>query len=245
MKCSFSTTCVSLGPGDAELITLKALRALRDADAIFCPATQLGERSASRARDILLEIGIDERKVHLFCVPMSKERQQAVKVYADVASEIGARYQQGERIAFVAEGASVLYSSVHYISDLLAQQGVPVQHVAGVPAFIACGALAGIHVAKQNEPLVIYPANVSSETIAADLQSGRSVVLMKLPQQEEAARAVIGALPNAQFHYFENVGVAGKEFYTCSAKAILARTFPYFSVIIIRGGAVHSPSNTQ
>lgn len=226
--------CISLGPGDPELITLRAFRALNDAEIVFCPATKSGDKIVSRANDILRQLGIDEQKICLFFVPMSKDRSQADEVYRDVAAEIAEYSNQGIKVAFVAEGDAGFYSSVHYVSEYLAQKNVAVRHLAGVPAFIACGALAGIHVVKQNERLKVFPSEVMPDEIARTLAENSTAVLMKLSQQEEAIKQAIETLPDAQFHYFENVGVEEKEFYTCDKEEILSRTFPYFSIMIIQ-----------
>lgn len=226
--------CVSLGPGDPELITLKALRLINEAEIIFCPATKSGENKVSRANDILLELGIDPQKIHLFSVPMSKDRSLAQKIYNDVAHEIARQWEQGTHVAFVAEGDSGFYSSVHYISDELHKMGIIVTHIAGVPAFIACGALAGIHIVKQNEPLLILPSETSEKEIITEILGGKSVVLMKLSKQENLVKAIIKTLPDVQFLYFENVGIVEKEYYTDRISDILNRSFPYFSLLIIR-----------
>ena len=71
---------ISLGPGDPELITLKALKALNAVDVIFCPGTKSGEgRMKSRALDILRQLEVDETKIRLFQVPMSRDRQEGLR----------------------------------------------------------------------------------------------------------------------------------------------------------------------
>lgn len=226
--------CISLGPGDAGLVTVKALKALNEADIIFCPVTRRDDKEVSRAKDILDELGISESKIRLFGVPMMKNRTEAEAAYQATAEEIARLHDNGIQVAFVAEGDSGFYSSVHYISDILSAKGIAVRHIAGVPAFIACGALAGIHIVKQNEPLVVFPSNVSVEEITSQIATDKSVVLMKLSQQEESVKQAIHLMPEAQFHYFENVGVTEKEFYTQNTTEIMERDFPYFSILIIR-----------
>ncbi len=231
-KCA--PVCVSLGPGDPGLVTLKALKTLQEVEIIYCPATQSDGKLSSRAKDILDEIGIEGQKTRFFFVPMSKDRTFAEKVYTDIASEIAGCYNAGQSVAFVAEGDSGFYSSVHYISDKLGEMKIPVRHIAGVPAFIACGALAGIHVVKQDERLLVFPSTASTEEIALEVEAGKSVVVMKLSQQREMIKEAVKMLPDGQFHYFENIGIAGKEFYTNNREEILDRSFPYFSLLIIK-----------
>ena len=80
---------ISLGPGDPELITLKALKALNAVDVIFCPGTKSGEgRMKSRALDILRQLEVDETKIRLFQVPMSRDRQEALCAYDRVCGEV-------------------------------------------------------------------------------------------------------------------------------------------------------------
>ena len=65
---------VSLGPGDPELITLKGLRTLRQADLIYCPATLTKQGHTSRAMEILKDLDLDESRISPFALPMSKQR---------------------------------------------------------------------------------------------------------------------------------------------------------------------------
>lgn len=228
------TSCVSLGPGDAELITLKALRTLERAKHIFCPQTIMGSRTTSRAYDILSLAGIDTSKVELFTVQMTNDRSQAERIYLDVAQKMAGLHRNRIHSAVVAEGDSGFYSSVHYVSEHLQSMGICVNQVAGVPAFIACGALAGLHIVKQHEPLLVFPSDATAQTIANEVNNGKTVVLMKLSRQEVEIKNSMEMLPYSQFHYFENVGVEQKQYYTSLRNEIQQRTFPYFSIIIIK-----------
>ena len=74
---------VSLGPGEAELITLKGLKALQNADCIFCPETPVRDgHSLSRAADIMLRLDIPANRIRRFSLPMSKQRTDALNAYA-------------------------------------------------------------------------------------------------------------------------------------------------------------------
>ena len=76
----FPVIFVSLGPGEPELITVKGLKALQTADCIFCPETLAKDGNrVSRAADILLQLDIPENTVHRFPLPMSKQREKALR----------------------------------------------------------------------------------------------------------------------------------------------------------------------
>lgn len=225
---------VSLGPGEADLITLKGLKALQAADCIFYPATIVKESAlSSRALDIMVELEIDSKKAIPFHVPMSKDRSLAIEAYNRVSKEAEQQYLKGLKVAIVAEGDAGFYSSIHYIFDTLTTQNIPVEHIAGIPAFIASGALAGIHIVKQEEELNVIPGIISADDLIDKIKSGKVVVIMKVSQCQEAVKECITVIPTATFHYFENVGVKDKEYYTNNTQEIIARKFPYFSLMII------------
>ena len=135
---------VSLGPGEPGLITLKGLKALQNADCIFCPETRTTSgRILSRAADILHALNIPNTTLSRFALPMSKNREQAFAAYDKVYSEASLLHKENKKVCIVAEGDAGFYSSVHYIFEKLQADNIPVQHIAGIPAFIAAGACAG------------------------------------------------------------------------------------------------------
>lgn len=228
-------TFISLGPGEAELITLKGYKALQSSELIYYPSTILRDKtSSSRALNILVELGINEEKLIPFNVPMNKERSLAIQSYEKVSEIIKQQYNKDISISVVAEGDAGFYSSIHYIYDNLIKNNIEVKHIAGVPAFIACGALAGIHIAKQEEELCVIPGIITQNQLEEKIKHGNSIVIMKASQCEEIIKRCIMNLSNLEYHYFENAGLKDKEFYTKNHNAILSRKFPYFSLVIIK-----------
>lgn len=222
---------VSLGPGDPDLLTLGAWRALRRADCIFCPAVAeaSGGDPVSRAEQILLQVGIDPHHIRRFTLPMSHDRSRAAAAYDAVADEVQ-QLARRQRVAVTAEGDAGIYSSVHYIADRLAGRGVPLCYLAGVPSFVAAATGAGLHLIKGDEPLAVLPRVADPEEPVRLLDAGWRVVVMKLPQNQEALRRVIAQRPDAEWHYFEQVGTAAGCHLTDPAE-IAERPFPYFSLL--------------
>ena len=140
---------VSLGPGEPDLITLKGLKALQGADCIFCPATMTQDgKSSSRALSILNTLGFSDT-VQCFRLPMDKDRTLALRSYEAVYESSKILRAEGQNVVIVAEGDAGLYSSIHYIYDKLQQDDIPVEQIAGIPAFIASGAMAGLHIVRR------------------------------------------------------------------------------------------------
>ena len=222
---------VSLGPGEPELITLKALKALQEADIIYCPGTQ----TKSRSRDILQALPINMERVRLFHVPMSKDRTLANQAYDTICTEIATFVATGKNVAITAEGDSGFYSSVNYMFDKLASMNLPVTSIAGVPAFIAAGAISGLHIVKQEEKLIVLPGIVTAEELASLLTRGHVVVIMKLSQCTDEIHRFMQANRQHEFHYYENVGTTN-ELHSINYKDIIQKEYPYFSLMIIRPG---------
>lgn len=225
---------VSLGPGEPELITVKGFKQLQQADVIYCPATRTKQGNiTSRAADIVRELGIEETAIQCFMLPMSKDRTDAWKVYDGLFNEATECHTNGKRIVIVAEGDAGFYSSIQYIYDKFIEAGIPVSRTAGIPAFIAAGALAGLHIVKQEEEIVVIPGTPSAEELSEKINAGYVIVIMKLSQCVEAVHTCIRKHPQTQFHYFENVGTE-KEYYTSDKEIIKTKSFPYFSLMIIQ-----------
>lgn len=225
---------VSLGPGDPELITLKGLKTLQKADIIYCPATRGKHGIISRAMDIMKALDINESSIHPFILPMSKERMDALNVYNELFLNAQAEYLREKQIVIVAEGDAGFYSSIQYVYDKFKETGIPVDRIAGIPAFIAAGALAGIHIVKQEEQINVIPGTASFDELSTKIENGMIIVIMKLPSCQTAIHACIQQYADkAIFHYFENVGTK-KEYYTTDTDIIHSKIFPYFSLLIIQ-----------
>lgn len=227
---------VSLGSGDPELITIKGLKTLQKSDVILCPSTTSSKGViSSRSNDILSALEIEDTKIRLFEVAMVKERTEIIRQYRNVALLASELYSKGLNVAIVAEGDSGFYSSSQYINDDLVAMDIPTKRIEGIPAFISCGALANIHIVKQNEQLIVVPGITTLQELTEYIDIGRSIVIMKPSQCEDIIKQILeSTTQNTLIHYFENVGVADKEFYTINKKEIQDRKFPYFSLLIIQ-----------
>ena len=121
------------------------------------------------------------------------------------------------------------------IYDKLQQDDIPVEQIAGIPAFIASGAMAGLHIVSQEERLIVIPGHVTAKELDDYLKHQTVVVIMKLSQCIDEVHQCIINHPEYQYHYFENVGTE-KEYYSCSTEELREKRYPYFSVMIIRFG---------
>ena len=225
-------TFLSLGPGDPELLTIKALKTLKDADVVMVPATRNREGiTKSRATDIISE-WCDENRLMVYELPMLKDRQAISLVYDRIFADCVRLYHEGRRIVVAVEGDVSIYASIHYVMERLEKAGIPVEQSAGIPSFIAAAASAGLSLISQQQRLTILPGDADAETLHLLLENNHVVVVMKLSQCQEAVKEFLRRNPQTVCHYFENVGMP-EAYHTMQHDEILSRHIPYFSLCII------------
>ena len=150
---------VGVGPGDPELLTLKAVRALREADVIAMPDKGSGEQTA---RTIVG--GYLEGKELLHCpTPMVRDRAALEESYETNARELCALLDEGKTVAFITLGDPCIYSTYIYIHQKVVERGYRAQLIPGVPSFCAAAARLGVSLCQGEERLLIAPAGCGVE----------------------------------------------------------------------------------
>ncbi|MFR9650809.1 MAG: precorrin-2 C(20)-methyltransferase [Rikenellaceae bacterium] len=228
-------TFVSLGPGDPELVTLKGFKTLQNSDVILCPSTiSKGGCEVSRAEDIVVSIGIDISKVRRFIVPMSRDREQTLRLYREVAKLAVDIASSGQSVAITAEGDAGFYSSAQYINDYIEEMGVSTERISGVPAFIDCARLAHTPLVSGDSSVEIIAFVDSAESLLQRIEERKSIVLMKISQREQIIKDAIRSAEGCKIYYIESCGVEGVESIITDREEILGRKFPYFAIIIFK-----------
>ena len=148
---------VALGPGDPELITLKALRVLKEVDLIFYPGSIKEEIKKSFVYPILKYHGLETKELRGFFLEMSNDRAQASEIYKSTANEIKDAYQSGKKIAVVCEGDLSLYASFSYILTELQYFELPVSLIPGINSFSLGAAQHKIPLSLLNDKIAIIP----------------------------------------------------------------------------------------
>ena len=144
---------VGVGPGDPELLTLKAQRILREADVIAVPDKGTGEKTA------LAIIGpLTEGKPLLYCAaPMTRDPARLEAAYEENAHQIAALLNEGKTVAFITLGDPSIYSTYLYTHRRVQAMGCEAKLIPGVPSFCAVAAALGIGLCEGGERLMIVP----------------------------------------------------------------------------------------
>ena len=168
---------VGVGPGDPELLTLKAVRAIRAADVIFAPVRRAGERSMSLE---IVQEHIDADRQEIVSVPFPREADD--ESWATVAVTMTEVLGADRRGVFLTEGDPMLFGSFGDVLDGLRANGSPLTTatIPGVSSATAAAAAAGLVLTDHEERLAVVPATANFEQIERALLDFDCVVLLKV-----------------------------------------------------------------
>ena len=219
---------VSVGPGDPELLTYKAVRTIREADVVAVP--NIGHKRQT-AYDICEE-HLKGKELLDCSTPMTKDRSVVSAAYETIADELCQLLDAGKSVAYLCLGDIAIYSTYIYIHDIVVARGYEAQIIPGVTSFSACAAKLGIALCEGSERLLIAPVMASDVDDVLDapankvfMKSGAAVhdLRDKLEARGELDRASMVAncgLPDEKvFERFADIGDDGD----------------YFSVVIVKG----------
>lgn len=169
---------VGVGPGDPELLTLKAVKVIQAADVTIAPKTEKKEDSTalSIARPYLKE----NVEILKLVFPMVNDNDTLTEAWANNKTAILAELQAGKKVVFLTLGDPMFYSTYMYIYRLLKESGHGIETVPGVPAFCAIGSQLGQPLAEGTDVLSIIPATMEDEEMDKILALSDNVVLMKV-----------------------------------------------------------------
>ncbi|RMD48845.1 MAG: precorrin-2 C(20)-methyltransferase [Alphaproteobacteria bacterium] len=225
---------VGLGPGDPELLTLKAHRVIRAADVVAYPALPHGDSLARRIAAAADAIAPGSRELPI-TVPMTRERAPAQAAYDRAAEAIAAELAAGRRVVVLCEGDPFLYGSFMYLHARLAGR-FAVEVIPGVTSVSAAAARAGRPLVARNEVLTLLPATLGDAALAARLAGAEAAAILKLGRHLPRLRALLERLGlAARTLYVERVSMAGAERILPLAEAPEAA--PYFSLLLVSKGA--------
>ncbi len=148
---------VGVGPGDPELMTLKAVRILRMADVIAFAGSSTSDSTAFGIA-VKAVPEIMEKDLLPIHVPMTRDRQAQEIEHGRTAHLIETYLDEGKNVACLTLGDPSIYSSFSYYRKLLEKDGYKTEMVSAVPSFCAVAAKLNIPIAEWEEPVHIIPA---------------------------------------------------------------------------------------
>ena len=219
---------LGVGPGDPDLITLKALRLLRAVPVIAYPAPEQGDSLARAIVAPHLPGGQVEIAMRM---PMVASRFPAQEVYDRAAVEIGDHLAAGRDVAVLCEGDPFFYGSFMYLFGRMAED-VAVEVVPGVSSLTACAAALEAPLAARDDVLTVIPATLPAEILAARLADVDSAALIKVGRHFPKVRDVLDSLGlTGQARYVQHATMENQ--IVRPLDAVPPDAVPYFSMILV------------
>lgn len=169
---------IGVGPGDPELLTVKAINAIKAADVLIAPKTE--KKEGSVALSIAKPYLRSDIEIVYQVFPMVKNFADSTDAWEANKKEILSLLEQGKNVAFLTLGDPMFYSTYIYVYRLLKDEDVKIVTIPGIPAFCAIGSQAGIPIVEGNDVLSIIPATASPEKIEKAIANCDNAVLMKV-----------------------------------------------------------------
>jgi precorrin-2/cobalt-factor-2 C20-methyltransferase len=219
---------VGVGPGDPELVTLKALRILQTVPVLAWPAPEEGP---SLAREIVAQHLPGTQREIPIRMPLLPARFPANDVYDKAAREIGAVLAAGDNVAVICEGDPFFYGSFMYLFGRLAGD-YPVEVVPGVSSLTACAAALGTPLSAKNDVLTVVPGPLDAETMKQRLADADAAAIIKVGRHLEKIRSVIDELGlGANARYIERATMSEQRIVPLAE--VGDDDAPYFSMILV------------
>lgn len=223
---------LGVGPGDPELITLKARRILAGIDILLAPVNHPGRESlALKVVQPFVPARASIQRRHF---PMVKDPTALEASSSAVCDEIMEWVGEGKQVGFVTLGDPLLYSTYIYLLKGLKRRGIAVETVPGITSFSLASSRTGISLAEQEEKIAILPCAYGIDGLTEILERFDTVILMKVRgdcSQVVDQLAASGLKENSVF--VSRLGL-DREVIEYDLDRIRGLDADYFSMIIVR-----------
>lgn len=222
---------LGVGPGDPELITLKAVRVLQSADVIAYPAPDTGESLARTIAATHIPAGRTEIAI---VTPMVPGKFPAHDVYDKYATEIADHLEAGRDVALLCEGDPFLYGSFMYVFARL-EDRFPIEVVPGVSSLGACAAVAGAPLVSRHQVLTVLPATLDDAELRRRISDSEAAAVMKVGRHVDRVRDVLSDLGRLKDAWYVERATMDNQRVMPFAE-FEADNAPYFSMVLVRHG---------
>jgi precorrin-2/cobalt-factor-2 C20-methyltransferase len=226
---------VGVGPGDPELLTLKARRVLRGVDVVFHATGARSPRSVSGT--ILRQAGLRRARLVPLVFTMSQSAAVRARAWRAHAARVVGELRKGRACAFVTIGDPLLYGTYTYLLREIRRlaPGVAVETVPGITSFQAAAAQANLPLAEDREVLVVAPAWTPALVRHPALALADTLVLLKTYRHRRSLARALAKLGFREGVYAARLGLEGERVETDLAR-LPELPQEYLSLVIARRG---------
>ncbi len=226
---------VGVGPGDPELLTLKAIRILQSVPVICVPRSSHDSDSFALS---IIEGVVDKTRQEIIPLifPMSKDKEVTKKFWDESAIIIEGKLKAGKDVACISIGDPFFYSTFIYVFENLNErlEGLAVEIVPGVSSINASSAAAVLPLAKANERVAVLPATYEKEMLSDALKNYDTIVLMKVNRVFDDVLAVLKEMGLKDKSVFISRCGTEDERIIRDIETLKGKELDYLSMIIVR-----------
>ena len=220
---------VGIGPGDPELLTLKAVRLLKECDVVALPK---GDTDVMTAKNIVNQVvDLDKKEQLIIYMPMTKDMAVMDKAHQEGADAVIKLLDEGKNVVFITLGCPTVYATCIYVHKLVLKAGYDAELVAGVTSICAVAAKLNVSLCERAEPLIVLPGSYKEASKFLDGPGNK--VLMKSASEIARVRDELkerGLIKNAAM--VERCGLPGEKVYRDLNE--IDPNSSYFSVILVK-----------
>jgi len=224
---------IGVGPGDPDLITLKALKILQAASVIAYPAPEVGDSLARSIAAPHIPEGCREIVVR---IPLDPKRYDDRTAYDRAAVEIAGILRSGEDVSVICEGEPCFYGSIMYLFNRLSED-FNIEIVPGSASLLACAGANLTPLVARNEVLSVLPAPMAEEKLREQLSQTDAAAIIKLGRHAPKVYDVLRDLDLLDHaHYVEHATMSNQQ--VRALRDVDPTEVPYFAMILVRKDGV-------
>ncbi|KKN06666.1 hypothetical protein LCGC14_1074970 [marine sediment metagenome] len=224
---------IGVGPGDNELLTLKAVRIIKSVDCVFVPKADTKE--SSTALEIVKDVVADKRIIEQV-YPMVRDKTRLETAWSKAANEIKCEVESGNNVAYLTIGDPLTFSTYCYLLQHLSKL-IPSQNIhtiPGITSYNAAACLANYPLIEQDEKLAIIPISKEVSELRPILNTFDTVVLMKVAKKLDEVIKLLEEMNLIENSLFASYVGFNNELITHDLNSLKGSGKGYLSVIIVR-----------
>ncbi len=221
---------IGVGPGDPELLTIKAIKTIKDCHVIAVPSAQNNDRAAFYVVEEYLE-----NKPLISCLfSMEKDEEKRKELRIKVADDICSLLEEGKSVGFITLGDPSIYSTYMYVHKIALKRGFETEIIPGITSFTAVAALLNDSLCEGDEILHIIPAS-HHEDIEELLELQGNKIIMK---SGKSLNKVLEILDKKGLSHktkiVERCGMEGQRVFNNIEEFEKAEGVGYFTIAIVK-----------
>ena len=221
---------VGVGPGDPELLTLKALRLIKENEVIAVPGKDIRASVAYQIVKGAYE-DLDKKTLIPVAMPMTKDPQVLKTNHDKAADQVEDYLREGKNVVFLTLGDTTVYSTYLYVHKRILERGYEAEIVSGITSFCAVAARLNMGLVEADQPLHVIPATYKAQEMEEILKLPGTKVLMKTGKKMKQVKESIEK-SGQKAVMMENCGMPSEKIYRSAEE--IPEDSGYYSLIIVK-----------